>query len=482
MTLSFECLQSFRGKRILVLGDVMLDTFIYGQCARISPEAPIPVVRYEREDVMLGGAGNVARNIAALGGEVVLIGIVGQDAAGAVLEAKVDAERGIVADFVTDGRPTTQKIRYIAAQQQMLRVDIESSAIADSAQLFTAFERRLEAADAVVLSDYAKGVLSPELLTRAIASARSAGKPVIADPKNADVSRYNGVTLLTPNASEAMSATGVACDNDEHVQTASDRLLNAMPNSPAILITRGPKGMTLAQRGQATRHLPALAREVFDVSGAGDTVVATLAVAMAAGLDILDAAELANVAAGKAVSKPGTAVVTMDELAHEMRQDQLLSTDRKIASLQEAAEIVSEWRRAGWRIGFTNGCFDLVHPGHVSQLSQARATCDRLIVGLNTDASVQRLKGPLRPVQDETSRSVVLASFASVDLVILFDDDTPLDLIERLRPDVLIKGKDYSVEQVVGSDLVLGYGGEVFLADIAPGHSTSDIIARLAGE
>ncbi|SDO26478.1 D-alpha,beta-D-heptose 7-phosphate 1-kinase /D-beta-D-heptose 1-phosphate adenylyltransferase [Methylobacterium phyllostachyos] len=477
---SAERLNELQGRRVIVLGDVMLDTFVYGQCTRISPEAPIPVVRIGREDVMLGGAGNVARNIAALGGEAILIGLAGHDTAGLALRAKVTSEPGIQADLVSDGRPTTQKTRYIAAQQQMLRVDAEQTHAAAPEPLLAAFARHLPQADAVVLSDYAKGTLSPDLLRDVIAQARAAGKPVIADPKSSDVSRYDGVTLMTPNAGEASTATGIPCDGDDRsVTEAAEQLLQRMAHSPAILITRGPRGMTLAERGRDVRHLPALAREVFDVSGAGDTVIATLALSAAAGLPLMEGVELANVAAGMAVAKPGTAVVTADELARELRQEWVQTTDRKIKSPDEALTQVARWRSSGKRIGFTNGCFDLIHPGHVSQLAQARSTCDHLIVGLNTDASIQRLKGPLRPVQHEDSRAIVLASLQSVDLVILFDDDTPIGLIDAIRPDVLIKGKDYTVDQVVGSSLVLGYGGEVFLADIAAGHSTSDIIDRL---
>ncbi|MEO7470259.1 MAG: D-glycero-beta-D-manno-heptose-7-phosphate kinase, partial [Sphingobium limneticum] len=390
----------FAGRRILVLGDVMLDTFVYGHCVRISPEAPIPVVRIEREDVMLGGAGNVARNVAALGGEAVLIGVAGDDPAGAVLRRNIDAEAGIVADLVSDGRPTTQKTRYIAGQQQMLRVDSEETHGADPALLLAAFERQIASVDGIVLSDYAKGVLTPALLQAVIALARAAGKPVVADPKSADVARYDGVTLMTPNAGEATAAAGIACDGaDGDVADAAERLLARMPASPALLITRGSRGMTLAERGRPVRHLPALAREVFDVSGAGDTVVATLVLGLAAGLSPSQATELANIAAGMAVSKPGTAVVTAHELAHELRQERAQIIDRKIVTADEAVEIVAHWRRQGERVGFTNGCFDLIHPGHVSQLAQARSTCDHLIVGLNTDQSIHRLKGPSRPVQ-----------------------------------------------------------------------------------
>lgn len=479
MTLrSIEQIRRFKGKRIIVLGDVMLDTFVYGHCARISPEAPIPVVRIEREDVMLGGAGNVARNIAALGGEAVLIGLIGRDAAGNLLQQKIADEAGIFADLVPDGRPTTQKIRYVAGQQQMLRVDIEKSHPAEPAALLAACNRQLHHADAVVLSDYAKGVLTPALLQAVIALARQAGKPIIADPKSTDVARYDGVTLLTPNAGEAASATDLPCDDDDQARLVSERLLAAMPAAPAVLVTRGPRGMTLARREQNPVHLPALAREVFDVSGAGDTVVAMLSVALAAGLDVADAAELANVAAGKAVSKPGTAVVTLDELVEELQLDHLLSGESKIAEIDEAVRIVDQWRRKGARIGFTNGCFDLLHPGHVSQLAQARAVCDYLVVALNTDASIRSLKGPYRPIQSEQARATVLAALASVDLVVLFDDDTPVEVIRALRPDVLVKGKDYTIDKIAGADFVLSYGGQVFLADLISGYSTTSLVNR----
>lgn len=467
------------GRRILVLGDVMLDTFVYGECARISPEAPIPVVRIEREEAMLGGAGNVSRNIAALGATAILIGIVGDDPAGVALRARIAAESGIIADLVSDGRPTTQKTRFVAAQQQMLRVDSEKSYPADPAPLLSAVERQIDHVDAVVLSDYAKGVLTPHLLHAVIRCARQAGKPIIADPKSTDVARYNGVTLMTPNAHEASAASGIACDADDAAAgDAADRLLQRMPDSPGLLVTRGPHGMTLAQRGAPPRHFHARARAVFDVSGAGDTVVATLAVALAAGIDLSDAAELANIAAGVAVSKPGTAVVTVDELREEMSQDRVLTTSSKVATRDEAQRMVATWRARGQRIGFTNGCFDLLHPGHVSQLMQARAQCDRLIVGLNADASVRRLKGASRPVQSEQARATVMAALAFVDLVTVFPEDTPYEVIEALRPDVLVKGKDYTIDRVVGADLVLGYGGEVFLADLLPGHSTTALVER----
>jgi D-beta-D-heptose 7-phosphate kinase/D-beta-D-heptose 1-phosphate adenosyltransferase len=361
----------------------------------------------------------------------------------------------------------------------MLRADLEHVGPCDDALLLEALDRQLPRADAVVLSDYAKGVLTPTFLRAAIERIRARGIPIVTDPKSSDLSRYNGVTLLTPNISEAVAAVGMACGEDDEVAVAAIRILNTVPDTAAVLITRSAKGMTLVERGRGPHHLQALAREVFDVSGAGDTVIATVTLAIAAGASLAEATELSNLSAGIAVGKPGTAVVTVDDMQLEIRYRGERSADRKIMSLSEAADQVNRWRSDGERIGFTNGCFDLIHPGHVSQLAQARAQCGRLIVGLNADQSIQRLKGPDRPIQSEIARSIVLAALESVDLVILFEDDTPLSLIETLRPDVLIKGKDYRIDQVVGADIVTSYGGEVFLADIIEGHSTTNIISRL---
>lgn len=466
---------------MLVIGDVMLDTFVYGECSRISPEAPIPVVRIRDEKVMLGGAGNVARNIAALGGAAILIGVVGDDVAGARLRDEIGNEARVEAELIIDpGRPTTQKTRFVAAGQQMLRADREHVSPCDHAPLLEALQRQLAKADAVVLSDYAKGVLTPAFLSAAIALIRARGIPIVTDPKSSDLNRYDGATLLTPNAGEAIAGAGTTCDDDAEVADAGRRILTNLPQTPAVLITRGAKGMTLIERDNDPLHLPALAREVFDVSGAGDTVIAGIALSLAAGADLSQAVEVGNLAAGIAVGKPGTAVVTVDDLRHEIFYSRDRSVGRKIMPLSEAAEMVRRWRLKGERIGFTNGCFDLIHPGHVSQLAQARAQCGRLVVGLNADESIRRIKGPTRPVQTEVARSIVLAALEPVDLVIIFEEDTPLNCIETLRPDVLIKGKDYTIDQVVGGDVVMSYGGEVFLADIVEGLSTSDIIARLS--
>lgn len=471
---------AFAGKTVLVLGDVMLDRFIYGAVDRISPEAPVPVIAVERETAMLGGAGNVARNVAALGGRAVLIGLIGDDDAGRALSAMLADEPGLKADLVVEaGRKTTEKVRYISGAHQMLRVDREDRRPGDAAALVEAFGAHLAGADVVVLSDYAKGVLTDGVVRRAIDAARAAGKPVIVDPKSRDLARYDGATLIKPNRKEAAEATGVVGAGDEAAEEAGAAILAVAPHLNAVLITRGGAGMTLSARGGAAVHLPATAVEVFDVSGAGDTVAATLALAVAAGAALADAARLANLAAGLVVSKLGTDVVTASELTALARSAAGEPAEIKVADRDQARDIVAGWRARGLKVGFTNGCFDLLHPGHVSLLSQARAACDRLIVGLNTDASVQRLKGPNRPVQKETGRATVLASLSSVDLVVLFDEDTPLDLIEAFRPDVLVKGADYTVETVVGSDLVLGYGGQVVLARLKAGQSTTALIERM---
>ncbi len=471
---------AFAGKTVLVLGDVMLDRFIYGAVDRISPEAPVPVIAVERETAMLGGAGNVARNVAALGGKAVLIGLIGDDEAGRALTAMIAQEAGIEARLVTDtARRTTEKVRYISGSHQMLRVDREDRGPAEAATLLAAFNQRLAAADVVVLSDYAKGVLTPQVVRAAIDAARAAGKPVIVDPKSRDFARYDGATLIKPNRKEAAEATGITDASDEASEEAGAAILAMAPTLQAALVTRGGAGMTLSVRRRAALGIMISAVEVFDVSGAGDTVAATLALAVAAGAPLALAARLANLAAGLVVAKLGTDVVTAYELTALAHSDAGAPGEVKIADLDQARAIVAGWRARGLKVGFTNGCFDLLHPGHVSLLDQSKAACDRLIVGLNTDASVSKLKGPTRPVQKEAGRATVLASLSSVDLVVLFDEDTPLTLIEAFRPDVLVKGADYTVETVVGSDVVLGYGGKVLLADLKAGQSTTALIGRM---
>jgi D-beta-D-heptose 7-phosphate kinase/D-beta-D-heptose 1-phosphate adenosyltransferase len=469
--------------RILCVGDLMLDRFIYGRVERISAEAPIQVLHVSSERAMLGGVGNVARNVAALGGRAVLVAVVGDDAPGREITAMAgDEERLDARIAVETGRKSTVKTRYIAAGQQLLRADDETTRpVADDTaeHLAARIESSIAEVDAVVISDYAKGVLVDGVLRAVIDAARAAGVPVIADPKRADLRAYAGVTVLKPNQAELAAALNLPCDSDDEVVTAAREAVGEY-GFDAVMVSRSQQGICLVTRHGEPLQLATRAREVFDVSGAGDTVVATTAVALAAGADLAAAAQLANIAGSIVVGKLGTAVVTRDELASALVAAEVSSSEAKIVSAQAAADAVARWRSQGLKIGFTNGCFDLLHPGHVSLLTEARASCDRLIVALNSDDSVRRLKGDDRPVQTETARALVLASLSMVDLVVIFGDDTPIPLLELLKPDVLIKGGDYTVDQVVGADVVRGYGGAVKLAALVPGHSSSEVIARMS--
>ena len=470
--------------RVLVVGDVMLDRFVYGTVERISPEGPIPVLSIERDSAMLGGAGNVLRNLAVVGVRADLLAVVGDDAAGRQVEDLVAAEAGGESRLlVIPGRATSIKERYIAGGQQLLRADretVDALVGADLADLLDRAEAALRAVDGLLLSDYGKGVLGPESLAKLIGAARAAGKPVVVDPKDRDYGVYRGASLVTPNRRELHEATGLPVGDDAQI-VAACRALIADRGIEGVLATRSEKGMTLVLDGDEARHFTTQAREVFEVSGAGDTVVAFLGAALAAGIEVVDAARLANLAAGIVVGKVGTAVAHPGELLRTMHASDLMAAEAKLVDLDSLVDRVAHWRDAGLRVGFTNGCFDLLHPGHVALLEQARAACDRLIVGLNSDASVRALKEEGRPIQNEAARAAVLASLASVDRVVIFGDETPLRLIERLRPDVLVKGADYRLDEVVGADLVQGYGGRVVLAELRPGHSTTDTIRKLTG-
>jgi D-beta-D-heptose 7-phosphate kinase/D-beta-D-heptose 1-phosphate adenosyltransferase len=474
-------LDRFDRSRVAVIGDVMLDRYAYGEVGRISPEAPIPVFRHRRIVAMLGGAGNVGRNIAALGAKAALVGLVGADGEGREVKALVAAEAGVSARLVADSsHATTVKTRFVAGQQQLLRADSETDG-APSPRLVRAVAAAARAmvakAGAVVLSDYGKGVVASDVAAAVIAAARRRGIPVIVDPKGSDWSAYRGATLVTPNRRELEEAAGRSLAGDAAIVAAA-RALMKRHRLNAVLVTRSAEGMTAVTAREA-HHLPAEAREVFDVSGAGDTVVAAVAASLAAGLSLPDAARIANAAAGIVVGKLGTAVAYRSEVFGALHAAGVAGAERKVATLASAADRVALWRRQGLKVGFTNGCFDLLHPGHIHLLHQARAACDRLIVGLNTDVSVRRLKGPTRPVQSESARAAVLGSLADVDLVVPFGDETPIKLIHALRPDVLVKGADYTVKTVVGASFVQGYGGRVVLAELKPGHSTTATVARL---
>ena len=474
--------RNFHLARVLVIGDVILDRYIAGAVSRLSPEAPIPVLRPTASYCTLGGAANVALNIATLGGEAILIGVTGDDPAGHEITRLIGETPNIRSALVTmPNRPTTSKTRFMTGSHQLLRLDEETTEPLDPeglAAVLHTVEAAIDAADIVILSDYAKGVLCDGLLDAVLTLAKAKGKLLIADPKRPDFSVYRGATVLTPNEHEVRVATRIDAEHDTEADRAGRAALEAT-GGEAVLVTRSAKGLTLVCRDAEALHLPTRAREVADVSGAGDTLVATLAVALGAGAALPEAAMLANATAGISVSKQGTATVSRQELLDALHLDDLVATDRKVVSLEEALEKVAEWHRKGLKVGFANGCFDLIHPGHVRLLSEARAACDRLIVALNTDASVARLKGPTRPLQNEMARATVMASMSPVDLVMLFDEDTPMEMIEALRPDVLVKGSDYTVDQVVGGERVQSWGGKVVLVTLREGHSTTGTIRRM---
>ncbi|MFX4220329.1 MAG: D-glycero-beta-D-manno-heptose-7-phosphate kinase [Thalassobaculum sp.] len=477
--------EDLAGVRVLTVGDLMLDRFVYGAVDRISPEAPVPVLRIERESIMLGGVGNVARNLRALGASVCLVAVMGRDQAArdikGLLRDDVEIESHLIED---DARPTTIKTRYIAGSQQMMRADRERIVpVADGLEqdIIDRAIADLAQATAMVLSDYGKGVLTEPVLRRLLDAAAERGVPVVVDPKGNDYRRYAGATLVTPNRRELTEATGQSAASDEAIVGTASALI-ASSGVNGVLVTRSQDGMSLVRGdGSDPLHLPATAREVYDVSGAGDTVVATLAAALGAGIAIEDACRLANVAAGIVVAKMGTATAASSEMAASLRQRELDIGESKTVTLDQARALAEAWRRQGLKVGFTNGVFDLLHPGHVSLIRQARSACDRLIVGLNSNSSVKRLKGDSRPIQNDASRALVLGSLASVDAVVIFPDDTPLAVIEALKPDVLVKGADYTVATVVGADIVQSYGGRVMLAVLEDGHSTTATVARISG-
>lgn len=471
------------GRRVACVGDLMVDRYVYGDVTRVSPEAPVPVLKRSRELMMLGASGNVARNVAALGGEVSLVGLVGGDAEGHEALRLVGEEAGVEGYLVTDAdRPTTLKTRFISGGQQLLRVDLETSrAVTGDVEqrLIRTIRDAAKGAGAILLSDYGKGVVTEAVIAVCREAAAESGGKLVVDSKARSFAHYGPVDLIKPNAAELANATDLPTETDAQIEVALVRALKLW-EAKAILVTRASKGISLAVRGEAVRHFPTAAREVFDASGAGDTTLAALGLALAAEASIEDAIAFAQLASGVAVGKIGTATVSPDELVEAAISAHLAPAEAKVATAQRMVEEVARWRAKGLRIGFTNGCFDILHKGHVAYLAQARAWCDRLIVGLNSDESVHALKGEGRPVNDLESRALVLAGLGGVDLVVPFEEATPLNLIEAAKPDVLIKGADYSEDQVVGGDLVKSWGGEVKLAPIVEGYSTTAAIARMA--
>lgn len=477
------------GVRVLCIGDVMLDRFVSGHVKRISPESPVPVLSISGTRSFPGGAANVARNVASLGGSCCVVSVVGKDPTAEELRHILRGIDGIACEFVVDpDRPTSEKIRFVAQGQHLLRTDVEMAAPLDAStarRVIEAIERLVPAHDVLILSDYAKGLLTDEVIQAAVRAAGAHGLPIVVDPKSKDLRRYAGATLITPNSKEALEATGIDPTEDDREAERAGRSILRSTGVGAVLLTRAHRGMTLVQSGEAAMHIQASAREVFDVVGAGDTVIATVSLALGAEFDLSEAARLANAAAGIVVGKSGTATVTQTELADEVARFEagtLNALRAKIMSREEIIGLANTWRRNGFKVGFTNGCFDILHVGHLSLLSFSKQNSGRLIVAVNSDASVKRLKEPGRPINPEYDRAMVLAGLAAVDAVVIFEEDTPLECITQLNPDVLIKGADYALENIVGADHVLARGGRVLRCELVRGKSTSAVVDQLRGK
>jgi D-beta-D-heptose 7-phosphate kinase/D-beta-D-heptose 1-phosphate adenosyltransferase len=469
-------------KVIAVIGDVMIDRYLTGRIDRISPEAPVPILLRQSNRAVAGGAANVAVNIAALGCEVRLVATTGEDQDGVDLEKILIAAGVSTEELVRDiERPTTCKTRVVSGRQQFFRIDQESTLpitpelenrIVEAARLAIA------GADLVVLSDYAKGVLTDNLLREVIGVARASGKPVLVDPKRSSFEGYRGADIIKPNARELAIAVKLPCDTDEQVEAAAASLAGQLDTT--IVVTRADAGLSVSRPGMPVRHFATSAVEVFDVSGAGDTALAALAVSIAEGSSIEEAAVTSNFAGGIAVGKMGTAVVSRAELSAAIARASIVAHHPGSLVTQEAAsEIASKWRRMGERVVFTNGCFDLIHAGHIELLSSAAKEGTRLIIGLNSDASIRRLKGAGRPIQTEADRARIIGALRAVDLVVVFEEMTPIELIDAISPDVLVKGADYAEDQVVGAELVKSRGGRVALIPLVANRSSTRIIEKL---
>ncbi len=464
----------FQDARLLVVGDVMLDRYWHGSASRVSPEAPVPVVQVGNREDRPGGAGNVALNAAALGSAAWLLGVVGRDESADELRLRLNAA-GVHCEFLrSEDKPTIAKLRVISRHQQLIRLDFEQSFDRrDIAGLAGRAEALLADAGALVLSDYGKGTLGE--VEALIELGRARGAPVVVDPKGTDFRRYAGATVVTPNLSEFEAVAG-RCASEEELVARSQALVGEM-GLEAMLVTRGERGMTLIRPGSPELHLPAQAQEVFDVTGAGDTVVAILAAALAAGEGLADATALANLGAGLAVAKLGTAAVSGPELRRAAMEQQ--ESGGGVMSAEQLLIAVHDARAHGERIVFTNGCFDIIHAGHVGYLAQAKKLGDRLVVAVNDDGSARRVKGPGRPINPVERRMAVLAGLEATDWVVSFSQDTPEELLRALRPEVLAKGGDYTVGQVVGGDFVQSYGGEVYALELLDNCSTSGIVRKV---
>jgi D-beta-D-heptose 7-phosphate kinase/D-beta-D-heptose 1-phosphate adenosyltransferase len=472
---------SLRNANVLCIGDIMMDRFIYGDVDRISPEAPIPIFNIQSEKLMLGGAGNVANNLSGLGASTQFISVVGDDPAGQEISNLIGDIPNIKTTLITDKeRRTSIKTRFIASGQQMMRTDDETiSYIKGLTRKKVAAQAKLALKNctAMVLADYAKGVLIPEIIQELIKLANKVQVPVIIDPQGRNYNLYNGADLITPNCKELSDATNMPTSNDNEIIAAARKLISEN-TIKSVLTTRSGDGMSLIDH-ISFKTFKAEALEVYDVSGAGDTVAAAIAASLAAGSSLEQAVQLANTAAGIVVGKLGTAVAYSSEIIEALHHKEVFSSDTKIISASSAVIVSKAWRSIGHKVGFTNGCFDLLHPGHISTINKAKAACDKLIVGLNSDVSVSNIKGKNRPIQSEVARAQVLASLANVDAVIIFSEDTPAKIIKALKPEVFVKGADYNIDNIAEATIVRGYGGKIILAELEKGYSTTATLKQL---
>ncbi len=504
-----DLINAIQNTSVLVVGDIMLDRFIYGTVDRISPESPVPVLSVKRENTMLGGAGNTLSNIITLGAKGKILSVIGMDQDGEKIKSIAEQHNIDTSGlFQSSDRPTIVKTRFLAGHQQLLRMDNERIEDLSSVMAETLIEKAKDLLDNVqvmILSDYGKGILTPHLIRSLIELAQDKNIPVLVDPKGDDYSIYKGADVVTPNKKELSGATeNMAVQSDEEVIQAAQSLIKKS-GVKAVVATRSQDGMSIVQENTPPVHIRSAADiEVFDVSGAGDTVIATLATCLAAGASLVHAASLANIAGSVVVAKVGTAPIRKDELleflqSHDPKGDVVSIDNAKtprfdrireapLLPWEEAKEQVQRWKARGLKVGFTNGCFDIVHFGHVTYLNDARKKCDRLIVGLNSDSSVQILKGPERPVHDENSRAAVLAALGSVDMVVHFgakkdgDDNTACALLDMLQPDLYFKGGDYTIDQIPEAPTVMRNGGEVDVMPVYEGHSTTNSIKRMRDE
>ncbi len=473
-------LPDFSKAKVICVGDIMLDKFVYGDVSRISPEAPIPVMQIQRDFYVLGGAGNVVRNLSSLGAEVFFIGLVGNDYVAKIIDEHLSKLKNVKYILVENKfMKTPLKTRFVAQGQHLLRVDDEATNCEIPKQIFekaySYFQDNLRDSNCIILSDYNKGFLTEDFCQKIIQHSKA---KVLIDPKGVNYKKYQGAYAIKPNLKEFKEVSkNIQISDSNDLASSANKILSEF-NIQNMILTRGQDGMILINQ-KDFHHIKSEAREVYDVSGAGDTAIATLSACLGAKQSILDSCILANIASGIVVGKTGTATIELCELKNALEHQENNFTDSKVLNPEKLLELIKKWRRKNLKIGFTNGCFDLLHLGHLHLLDKAKKFCDRLIVGLNSDLSVSKLKGSNRPIQSEIVRSKVLEAIACVDAVVVFDEDTPYNIIELILPDVLVKGEDYNIDNVIGADLVIKNGGKVKLIDLKKGYSTTSTVEKI---